>query len=75
MLYNQILSIIIHKGIPELNIPAIEPFLIQEIDLKVFRGLTTSLFGNNMQRSDKHKAFARNLIIHHSSEFVINDLK
>lgn len=53
----------------------IEPFAIQEIDLKVFQGLSTSLFGGNIQRSDKHKAFARNLIIHHSSEFVINELK
>jgi hypothetical protein len=62
-------------GIPELNIPSIEPFLIQEIDLKVFQGLGNSLFGGSIQRSDKYKAFARNLIVHHSSEFVLNELK
>lgn len=61
-------------GIPELNIPALEPFVIQEIDLKVFRGLGDSLFGGgSAQKSDKYKAFARNLVVHHSSEFVLHN--
>uniref|UniRef100_A0A2S2PN39 Protein takeout n=2 Tax=Schizaphis graminum TaxID=13262 RepID=A0A2S2PN39_SCHGA len=63
------------SGIPELNIPSLEPFVIQEIDLKIFQGLGASIFGGTVQRSDKSKAFARNLIIHHSSEFDIHDLK
>jgi len=62
-------------GIPELNIPALEPFLIPEIDLKIFQGLGASFFGGTIQRSNKTKAFARNLVIHHSSEFDIYDLK
>jgi len=72
-------SVMIHScrtGIPELNIPALEPFVIQEIDLKVFRGLGDSLFGGgSMQKSDKYKAFARNLLVHHSSEFVLHNFK
>lgn len=63
------------SGIPELNIPSLEPFVIQEIDLKIFQGLGASIFGGTVQRSDKSKAFARNLIIHHSSEFDIHELK
>ncbi|XP_025200394.1 uncharacterized protein LOC112598212 [Melanaphis sacchari] len=62
-------------GIPELNIPTLEPFLIQEIDLKIFQGLGASIFGGTIQRSDKSKAFARNLIIHHSSELDIHEVK
>ncbi|CAH1736156.1 unnamed protein product [Aphis gossypii] len=62
-------------GIPELNIPTLEPFIIPEIDLKIFQGLGATIFGGTVQRSDKSKAFARNLIIHHSSEFDIHDLK
>lgn len=62
-------------GIPELNIPALEPFIIPEIDLKIFQGLSSSLFGGTVQRSNKTKAFARNLIVHHSSEFDIHELK
>jgi hypothetical protein len=53
----------------------LEPFVIQEIDLKIFQGLGASIFGGTVQRSDKTKAFARNLIIHHSSEFDIHELK
>ncbi|XP_001951125.1 uncharacterized protein LOC100159613 [Acyrthosiphon pisum] len=64
-----------NTGIPELNIPALEPFLIPEIDLKIFQGLSASLFGGNVQKSNKTKAFARNLVVHHSSEFDIHDLK
>lgn len=71
IIHNNILFI----GIPELNIPALEPFLIPEIDLKIFQGLGASIFGNTIQRSNKTKAFARNLVIHHSSEFEIYDLK
>lgn len=62
-------------GIPELNIPALEPFIIQEIDLKIFQGLSSQLFGGTFQKSNKTKAFARNLVIHHSSEFDIHELK
>jgi len=62
-------------GIPELKIPALEPFLIPEIDLKIFQGLSASLFGGTVQKSNKSRAFARNLVVHHSSEFDIHDLK
>lgn len=61
-------------GIPELKIPKFEPLFIPEIDLKVFEGLST-MFGGNPQRSDKTRAFARNLTIHHSSEFILNKFK
>jgi len=61
-------------GIPELKIPVLEPFIIPEIDLRVFKGLG-ALFNTNLQNSDKNKAFARNLTVHHSSEFTINDIK
>lgn len=67
--------IIIYTGIPELNIPTLEPFVIQELDLKIFQGLGAAVLGGGGQKSDKHKAFARNLVIHHSSEFNINELK
>lgn len=61
-------------GIPELKIPAFDPFLIPEIDLKVFEGIST-MFGGAIQRSEKTKAFARNMTIHHSSEFILHALK
>ncbi|KAL4089581.1 hypothetical protein QTP88_024594 [Uroleucon formosanum] len=63
------------SGIPELNIPTLEPFVIQEIDLKIFEGLSSSFFGGTVQKSNKSKAFARNLVVHHSSEFNIHELK
>lgn len=62
-------------GIPELNIPSLEPFVIPEIDLKVFQGLSSSLFGDSLQKSNKSRAFTRNLVVHHSSEFQINSVK
>lgn len=70
-IHNNILFI----GIPELNIPTLEPFVIQEIDLKIFEGLSSSFFGGTVQKSNKSKAFARNLVVHHSSEFNIHELK
>ncbi|XP_050443075.1 circadian clock-controlled protein daywake-like [Adelges cooleyi] len=61
-------------GIPELGVPAIEPFLIRELDLKIFQALGTQLFGNQ-QNSDKFRALARNIIVHHSSEFKLHHMK
>lgn len=52
-----------------------EPFVIPEIDLKVFQGLATSFFGDSIQKNNKSRAFTRNLVIHHSSEFKLNNLK
>lgn len=62
-------------GIPELNIPVLEPFIIQELDLTIFRGISSTLLGGGSQRTDKHKSYVRNLKIHHSSEFTMNQLK
>ncbi|VVC36453.1 Haemolymph juvenile hormone binding [Cinara cedri] len=62
-------------GIPELRIPPFEPFVIEELDLKIFQGLGDSLFGRNIQRNEKSRSFARNLIAHHSSEFIMHSLK
>lgn len=41
----------------------------------MFQGLGESLLGSNMQKSEKYKAFARNLVVHHSSEFTLRELR
>lgn len=71
---NHDLIVKLFSGIPELKIPTLEPFVIDELDLKVFQGLS-ALLGGNIQKSNKTRAFARNLTIHHSSEFILHDLK
>lgn len=75
IIHNNNNIIVICIGIPELNIPSLEPFVIEEIDLKGFEGLGASIFGGNFQRSNKTRAFARNLVAHHSSEFTVKSMK
>ncbi|XP_050548943.1 uncharacterized protein LOC126910423 [Daktulosphaira vitifoliae] len=61
-------------GIPEANIPIMEPFKIPEIDLSIFQALSPQILGSR-QNADKFRAFARNVIIHHASELKINRIK
>lgn len=69
-----VVKIVFNLGIPEANIPILEPFKIPEIDLSIFQALSPQVLGSR-QNADKFRAFARNIVIRHASELKVNSAK